>query len=107
MVGLQDLPPHFLLPLVDVPVELVPVLADRKLLVVVYRNVYLPVAVWLVFGIVELSNIGVFKRLLSRESLAGVEVHEVLQQVEGVVARRREQVAQTLRLCRWQRLQHR
>ena len=67
VVGLvlgEDLLPELLFALVDIRVKLVPVLADRKLLVVVDWNVDLLRAHWLLVWVVELSNVGVLQGLL-------------------------------------------
>ena len=66
VVRLQNLFTKFLLSLMDIRVKLVAVFSDRKLLVVVDRNHYLPRAKRLIIRVVELSDIGVAQRLLGR-----------------------------------------
>ena len=58
----------------DVGVEFVAVLSNRKLLVVVDWDVNFPVAVGLVLRIVELGHIWVSQRLLSGQSLVWIEL---------------------------------
>ena len=85
MVGLQDLLPKFLLALVDIRIELVTVFADRELLIIVNRDIYLLAAHRLILGIVELRYIGVSQRLFGSKSLMRVEVQEALEKVQCVV----------------------
>ena len=64
MMRLQYLLSKFLLACVDISVELVAVLSDGELLVVIDRDVDLFWAHGLVFGVVELRNVGVTQGLL-------------------------------------------
>lgn len=57
---LKDLLSQFLFAFVNISVELVSILTDRKLLVVVDRNVDFLSADWLVFRVMELLNVGMF-----------------------------------------------
>lgn len=87
VVGLvlgQDLPSKFLFALVDIRVELVPVLANGKLLIIVDWNVDLLRAHWLLVGVVELGHVGVLQGLLSSQAFVRVEVEQILQQIQGL-----------------------
>ena len=57
VVALQDSLPQLLLSPVDVRIQLVAVLADRKLLVVIDRDVDATCANWLVLWVVELCHV--------------------------------------------------
>jgi hypothetical protein len=85
VVGLQDLLAQLLLPLVDVGVQLVAVLADRELLVVVDWDVDSTGAVRLVVRVVELGHVGMSQSLVSGQTSAWVELEKVAKQVKGVV----------------------
>jgi hypothetical protein len=63
-MALQNFLPELLFSLVDVCVQFVPVLPDRKLLIVVDGDLDFPVAVGLVIGVVELGHVGVLEGLL-------------------------------------------
>ena len=78
LVGLQSLFAQFLLALVDVAVQLVPVLSNRELLIVVNRNHNLTRAHWLIISVVELGNVGVSESLLGRQSLIRVKLQQRL-----------------------------
>ena len=106
VVALQDALPQLLLSPVDVRVQLVAVLADRKLLVVIDRDVDTARAHRLILRVVELCHVRVAQRLFSRQAPIRVELQQVAQQVKCIIARRREQVTQSARLGRWQRLKH-
>ncbi len=69
----------------DVLVKFVPVLSDRKLLVVVDWNVDLSSANWFISWVVELSAIGMFQGLFSRQPLVGVKMQETLQEIKCIV----------------------
>ena len=64
VVGLQYLFAEFLLSLMNIRVELVAVLSDRKLLVIVDWNHYLSRAERLIIGVMELLDVGVAQSLL-------------------------------------------
>ena len=74
LVLCQDLFPHFLLSLVDVRIELVPVLSDRELLVIVNWDKDFLSADWFFVWVVELGHVRVLQCLLSRQSLSWVEL---------------------------------
>lgn len=59
VVALQQFLPEHLLPVVDILVQLVAVLADRELLVVIDRDSNAPLAVGLVVRRVELRDVRV------------------------------------------------
>lgn len=103
---MEDALPELLLPSMDVGIQLVPVLPNRKLLVIIDGYVDAASADWLILRVMELSNVRVSKRLLSRQASIRIEVQEVAQQVEGVVGSRGEHVPQALGLGRWQRFEH-
>ena len=110
VVGLvlgEDLLPEFLFALVDIRVKLVPVLADRKLLVVVDGNVDLLRAHWLLVWVVELSHVGVLQGLLGCQSLVRVKLKKVPKHVQGIIGGGGEHVAQLLWLRGRKTLQHR
>ena len=77
VVGLKDALPQFLLPPVDIRVQLVAVFANRELLVVVNRNVDSARTHRLVLRVMELSHVGVSQRLLCRQSSVRVEMQQV------------------------------
>ncbi len=79
VVRLENLLSQLLFTLVDVCVKLVAILTNRELLVIINWDVYPLCTYWLIIWIVELGNIGVSESLLSSKSLAGVELHQVLQ----------------------------
>lgn len=58
VMRLEYLLSEFLLALVNICVQLVAVLSDGELLVIVNRDVDLLVAIWLIFRVVELLNVG-------------------------------------------------
>ena len=74
VVWLDNLLSQLLFAFVDVGVEFVAVLPNRKLLVVVDWDVNFPVAVGLVLRIVELGHIRVSQRLLCGQSLVWIEL---------------------------------
>ena len=104
---LQDALPQFLLPPVDVGVKLVAVLADRKLLVVVDRDVNAARTHRLILRIVELGDVGMTKGLFSCQTSIWVELQKVTQQVESVVRSRGKHISKALGLGWRQRFQHR
>ena len=82
---LKDLLSKFLLALVDISVELVTIFADRKLLIIINRDIYLLAAHRLILRIVELRYIGMSQRLFGGKSLVRVEVQEALEKVQRIV----------------------
>ena len=80
---------------VDVRVQLVAILANRKLLVVVDRYVDSARADWFVLRVVELSDVGVPEGLLGCQPAGRVELEQVAEQVERVVRCRGEHVPKT------------
>lgn len=105
-MALEYLLPEFLLALVYVRVQLVPVLPDGELLVVVYGDVDLLGAIGLVLRVVELSYVGVLQGLVGCQALVRVKLQHVAQEVQGVVGGGGEHVSQALGLGRGQRFQH-
>lgn len=101
VMRLQDALSKLLLASVDVSVELVAVLANRKLLIVVDRNVDTACTYWLVLRIVELRDVGVTQGLLCRQASIWVELEQVAKQVKCVVRSRGEHITKTLWLGRW------
>lgn len=77
-MGIRTLLAQFLLPLVDVRVQLVPVLPDRELLVVVDGDLDFLRAVGLVVRVVELGHVLVFQRLFRSQPLVRVEHQQLL-----------------------------
>lgn len=109
VVGLvlgQDLPSELLFALVDIRVELVSVLANRKLLIIVDRDVDLLRAHRLLVGVVELGHIRVFQSLLCRQAFVRVEVQQVLEQIQGFRRGRWKHIFEFAGLGGWQRLKH-
>ena len=85
VMGLQDALSQLLLPPVDIRVQLVSVLANRKLLVVVDWDVNTACAYGLILRVVELGHIGVSQGLLGRQSATRVELQQVAEHIEGVI----------------------
>ena len=106
LVRLQSLFAQFLLALVDVAVQLVPVLSNRELLIVVNRNHNLTRAHWLIISVVELGNVGVSESLLGRQSLIRVKLQQRLQHIQSLIGSSWENVSQTAHLRRRQTFQH-
>ena len=77
VVGLKDALPQFLLPPVDIRVQLVAVFANRELLVVVDGNVDTASAHRLVLRVMELSHVGVSQSLFCRQTSVRVEMQKV------------------------------
>jgi len=94
VMGLEDFLAQLLLPLVDICIQFISVLTDREFLIVVDRNINLPRANWLVFGVVELGNISVSQSLFSRESSVWVELKKVAEEVQSIVRSSWEHVSQ-------------
>ena len=69
----------------DVRVKLVPILADRKLLVVIDWNEDLLCANWLLVWVMELSHVWMLKSLLGSQPLAWVKLEKILQKVNSVI----------------------
>ena len=104
LVRLQGLFAQFLFALVDVAVELVPVLSNRELLIVVNGNHNLTSAHWLIIRVVELGDVRVSEGLLGRQSLIGVKLQQRLQHIQSLVRSSGENVSQTAHLRRRQTL---
>jgi len=96
----QNLLTHLLFALVDVWIQLVAVLLDRKFLIIVNRNEDLLRAHWLLLRIVELRHIRMLQGLLCCQSLIRVKLKQILEKVECLFRSRREHVPQLLWL-RW------
>ena len=82
---LKDLLSKLLLALVDISVELVTIFADRKLLIIINRDINLLSAHRLILRIVELRYIGMSQRLFGGKSLVRVEVQDALEKVQRIV----------------------
>lgn len=102
----QSLLAQLLLTLVNVAVQLVSVLSDRELLVVVDRDVDLPLANWLVLWVVELGHVLVLQGLLGAQTLVGVKLQEMAQQIQRFVRSSWEHVTKSLLLYGRQGLKH-
>lgn len=98
MLG-QQLLPHFLLALVDIRIELVSVFSNREFLVVIDRYEDFLRAVWFLIWVVELGNVWVLESLFSGESLVGVELQKVLEEIKSVIRSCWEHVSEFLGLC--------
>lgn len=61
----------------DVGVKFVAILSNRELLVVVDWDVYFPVAVGLVFWVVELGHVRMSQCLLCGQSLVWIEMKKI------------------------------
>ena len=79
----------------DVRVQLVTILANRKLLVVIDGYVDSARADGFILSVVELSDVRVSEGLLGRQSAGRVELKQIAEQVERVVRSRGEHVTQT------------
>ena len=97
----QDLFSHFLFPLVDIRVKLVPVLSDRELLVIIDWDKDFLCANWLFIWVMELSHVRMLQCLLGSESFCWVELQKILQKIQSVVGGSWEHVSQFLWLGRW------
>ena len=75
-------------------------------MVVVNGNVDLLCAIWLLFWVVELSDVRMLECLLSSESSVWVEMKKVLQKVKSLWSDSWELVLQLSWLGWWQTLQH-
>ena len=88
VVGLvlrQNLFPHLLFALVDIRVQLVPILLDREFLIIVNRDKDLLSADGLLLRVVELSYVWVLQCLLCSEPLIWIELQKVLQQIQCIL----------------------
>ncbi len=103
---LKKLLPQFLLPLMDVSIQFVPVLSDWELPIIINGNVDLLQAWWFVFWVMELSNVGVSQSLLSSESFVRVECHQVPEQVNSIITGCRKDVSQFSLLDRRNGFEH-
>lgn len=63
----------------DIGIQLVPVVSDGELLVVINWNVDLLLTSRLVIRVVELGYIWMSQSLVSRQSLAGIELEKILK----------------------------
>jgi hypothetical protein len=75
VMRLEQFLSKFLLALVDVLVQLVPVFTNREFSVVVDWNLNFPFADWFVFRAMKLRNVWMLKCLLGCESFVWVKVH--------------------------------
>ena len=107
VVRLKDLLPLFFLIPVNVWVQFISIFPDRELLVVINRDVNLLGTDWFIVGVVELSDIWMLQSLLSCESFARVKLHQILEQIDGVVAGSGEDVSNSPGLGGRQWIQHR
>ena len=101
VVGLvlsEDFLAHFFASLMNIRVEFVAVLLDRELLVIINWNENLLCANWFLVGIMELVHVRMLESLLCSQSLVGVELKQVLEEIKSVLAGGREHVAQLLGL---------
>lgn len=104
LVRLQSLFAQFLFALVDVAVQLVPVLSNGELLIVVNGNNNLTSAHRLIISVVELGNVRVSEGLLGRQSLIRVKLQQRLQHIQSLIRSSWENVSQTAHLRRRQTL---
>ena len=74
VVRLHNLLAQFLLPLVYVCVEFVPIFSNREFLIVVNRDMYSSRAYWFIFRIMELRNERMSQGLLSTQTLVWIEL---------------------------------
>ena len=65
MVRTEDLLSEFLLPLVDISIQLIPIVSDGKLLIVINWNIDLLLTDRFIIWVVELSHIRMLQGLFS------------------------------------------